>query len=98
MSSDHIPDYSAGDEPDPREADRFASIHDRHDDLNDLADELGTPEEWLGTAISHLKLAGCEARRDGLATVTVSLAALDLLMWDWEARAVGGAPWKGNLA
>lgn len=97
MNIDNITDNFEECEIDPRESDRLKAIHIDHLPLGKLSPEMGSPAEWLGTAISHLKVQECEAMRRGEATVTVSEAALGLLMWDWEARAVGGKPWKGNV-
>jgi hypothetical protein len=98
MNTDDVIPFGLDEQPGERECDRFKAIHTDHLPQDQLASDMGTPEEWLGTAISHLKVQDCEARRQGATVATVSTAALGLLMCDWEARAVGGKPWGGNAA
>lgn len=78
----------------PGYSDRFATLR-KGATLNELAASMGTPEDWLHSAMEHLKLAGCEQRGG---TITVSSAAVDLLLYRIEQLEHGGEPWKGNAA
>ena len=78
----------------PGYSDRFKTLRDGAT-LNELAASMGTPEDWLHSAMEHLKLAQCE-QRGGM--VTVSSAAVGLLLYRLEQLEHGGEPWKGNAA
>ncbi|MYL97924.1 hypothetical protein GR702_09085 [Novosphingobium sp. FGD1] len=78
----------------PGYSDRFATLR-KGATLNELAASMGTPEDWLHSAMEHLKLAGCEQRGG---QITVSSAAIDLLLYRIEQLEHGGEPWKGNAA
>ncbi|WP_159981886.1 MULTISPECIES: hypothetical protein [unclassified Novosphingobium] len=78
----------------PGYSDRFATLR-KGATLNELAADLGTPEDWLHSAMEHLKLAECE-QRGGL--ITVSSAAVGLLLYRIEQLEHGGEPWTGNAA
>lgn len=97
MNDNQIDNSDLDCDPEGRESDRFKAIHYDRLPLGKLSPELGTPDEWLGTAISHIKVQESEAYRTGATSITVSEATLALLVWDWEARAVNGIPWKGNV-
>jgi hypothetical protein len=87
-----------GEHFDTRSSDRLAALHQELRPLAALSPEIGTPAEWLSTAISHLKVqssAGVEAKMNA---VTVSLAALHLVMMHLEAIEHGGEPWQGNAS
>ena len=76
-------------------SDRMVAIHFAGQSVDELSTLFGTPAEWLGTAIGHLKAQmSNHERRDGF--VTVSFAALSLLMQRFEEIEHGGEPWKGN--
>lgn len=74
-----------------RESDRFKAVHVKHVALSAFAAELGTPDDWLITALGHLKVQLGSGDNGG--TVEVSSAALTLLIWKLEEVAFGGAPW-----
>lgn len=78
----------------PGYSDRFKTLREGAT-LNDLAASLGTPEDWLHSAMEHLKLAECE-NPGGM--ITVSSAAVGLLLYRIEQLEHGGEPWKGNAA
>jgi len=80
-----------------RESDRLKAIQSGRSALDDLAADLGSPEEWLATAINHLKAETSDRRqRDGIAVVSV--AALNLVLIHLEAVECRGRPWSGNAA
>ena len=78
----------------PGYSDRFTTLR-KGATLNELAASMGTPEDWIHSAMEHLKLAGCEQRGG---TITVSSAAVGLLLYRIEQLEHGGEPWKGNVA
>ncbi len=65
-----------------RASDRIGAIHLRHLSLDAFTSELGTPDEWLGSAIDHAKVVMDCGSSDG--TVTVSEAALSLMVMKLE--------------
>lgn len=78
-----------------KESDRLQALHVDHLPLDELSLDLGTADEWLHSAMAHLKIAGCE---DPFAkTVTVSSAALSLLIWKIEELTVGGVAWHPGI-
>lgn len=83
---------------DDSEADRFEHFHSKHTRLDNLPASLGTPDQWLATAVSHLKERTCAAARAGVGSVEMTASAVELLMWHVEAIEQGGTPWKGNAA
>jgi len=82
-------------EMDATYSDRFTTLHYQGATLNELAASLGTPEQWLDSAMSHLKCAECE-QHGGM--ITVSSAAVGLLLYRIEQLEHGGQPWRGNAA
>lgn len=96
MNSDNVTYIREKREPDLRSSDRLKAIHQDHANLDDLSAASGSPDEWLGTAISHLKVQTSDAVQTGSGTTTVSVAALHLVMMHLEALEMGGAAWKGN--
>jgi hypothetical protein len=82
------------DEQRQRESDRFRAIHCDRKDLDELAAEIGTPDDWLWTAISHLKVQTSAAIHEGRqGTIEVSSSAVTLLIAKLEELLVGGRPW-----
>lgn len=81
-----------------RESARLQAIHFDHLDLDELGAELGSPDEWLGTAILHLKAQICEGDPSMTGGVSVSIAALSLVLQRLEEIEQGGEPWQGNKA
>ena len=51
-------------------------------DIADFMPEMGTADEWLGTAITHMKI--CLPCGNSAGTVTISAAALSLLVLKLE--------------
>lgn len=80
------------------ESARLQAIHFDHLDLEDLSAELGSPEEWLTTAILHLKAQICEGDPLMTGQVSVSIAAVSLVLQQLEVLEQGGEPWQGNQA
>ena len=78
-----------------REARRLQAVHCNRALLDQLAAELGSPAEWLATAIVHLKVQ-TNGINDG--TVDVSAAAVHLVLMHLEVVEHGGAPWRGGAA
>lgn len=74
-------------------SERLKKMHFEGVTLNDLSASLGSPEEWLATAVIHLKIAECEQKGP---MITVSQAAVALLLYRVEQLEYGGEPWKGN--
>lgn len=60
---------------------RHAAFASGEADPNRLAADLGDAEEWLETAIIHLKVASCSPSPDG---AVVSQAALNLVLGHME--------------
>ena len=60
----------------------FTEIHVNAPDLDAFVASLGTPDEWLGAAMQHVKVALPSGHSAG--TVTVSAAALSLMMMKLE--------------
>jgi hypothetical protein len=56
---------------------RFDALHHGDADVNRLAYDLGSPDEWLASAIEHLKTASSRATTSH---VRVSSAALHLVL------------------
>lgn len=63
-------------------------LHTTGPSINDLSPELGTADEWLFAAMGHMKCAMPPGPSVG--TVTVSAAALSLLMMKLEELHYGG--------
>jgi hypothetical protein len=81
-----------------RESARLQAIHFDQLEIEDLAADLGTPEEWLTTAILHLKDRTCAAAGAMTGSVSVSAAAISLVLLRLEELEQGGEPWQGNAA
>lgn len=82
-------------ERDRRESERFEALHFKHLGLDELSRKLGTADEWLGAALGHVKVA-----QDGpgsAGTVTISAAALSLLVWKLEEVLYDGTPWQPGI-
>jgi hypothetical protein len=71
----HTPETKTSSEADY--SSRYVALRDGAADVNRLAEELGSPDEWLATAIDHLKV-----RSSGVTegSVSVSVAALYLVL------------------
>lgn len=82
-------------EADQNSSSRLQQLHYQGATLDELSSSIGTPEEWLASAMGHLKCAVSE-QRTGI--VRVASAAVDLLIWRIEELEHGGEPWKGNPA
>ena len=72
---------------------RLVALHYEHQRLDDLAADLGTPEEWLAAAVEHLKLQTSGARRNERTTV-VTTSAIDLLLIRLEQLQHGARGWR----
>jgi hypothetical protein len=81
-----------------RQSARLQALHFDHLDLEDLGAELGSPEEWLATAILHLKAQICEGDPLLTGSIPVSIAAVCLVLQRLEELEQGGEPWRGNAA
>ena len=81
-----------------RESARLQAIHFDRLELENLAADLGSPEEWLTTAVLHLKSQVCEGPGAMGGSITVSTAAVCLVLQRLEELEQNGAPWKGNAA
>lgn len=73
-----------------RESDRIKAIHIDRISPSELSASMGTPEEWLASAISHCKVQFSEARNSG--TVEISSAALHLILMRIEQIDHDGQP------
>ena len=80
---------------DQREAERLKRIDYAFLSTNGLDAALGTPAEWLVTALLHLKVKTSGQPRG---TVEVSAAAIHLLIMRLEELEHGGEPWRGGAA
>lgn len=60
----------------------FNEIHTNAPDINAFVSSMGTPDEWLGAAMLHVKCMLPAGRSAG--TVTVSAAAVSLMMMKLE--------------
>lgn len=76
---------------DRRESDRLQALHVDRLELDELSADLGSADEWLFSAMGHLKVAGCDD--PSAKTVTVSRAALSLLLWKVEELVYDGTAW-----
>lgn len=76
-----------------RESNRLKAIHVDRAHLAELTPEMGTPDEWLWSALGHLKVQQDAAAQAGQTSVEVSDAALTLLMAKHEELLYGGSPW-----
>ncbi len=81
-----------------RESARLQAIHFDRLDLEDLAAELGSPDEWLTTAVLHLKAQICEGDPGMTGSIPVSTAAICIVLQRLEELDEGGEPWRGNAA
>lgn len=81
-----------------RESARLQAIHFDNLELEDLAAEIGTPEEWLTTAILHLKTRTSEGLGAMSGSISVSTAAISLVLLRLDELEQGGEPWQGNVA
>jgi hypothetical protein len=68
----------------------FTLIHTKGPSINDFSPELGTPDEWLGAAMQHMACVMPSGPSRGM--VTVSAAALSLIMMKLEELHYGGPP------
>lgn len=94
MSADIIQFYAASG---PRSSNRFKAIQVEHRALDRLAAELGSPDDWLNSAIAHLKVQSSPPHRAAGST-TVSVAALDLVLMRLEHLEDGVPDWPGNAS
>lgn len=60
----------------------FNEIHTNAPDLDAFVASMGTPDEWLGAAMQHVKCTLPSGHSAG--TVTVSAAAVSLMMMKLE--------------
>jgi len=81
-----------------RESDRLQAIHSDHLDLDNLAATLGSPEEWLTTAILHLKSQVSEGNGIASGVMPMSTAAVSLVLYRLEELEQRGVPWQGHAA
>lgn len=79
---------------DARDA-RLARLREEGPPLDQLTSSLGTADEWLTSAIEHLKASHSE-QVGGF--VRVSSAAVSLVLFRLEQLEQGGEPWGGNAA
>jgi len=79
-----------------RESARLQAVHFEHLDLEELSADLGSPEEWLATAILHLKTQVCEGDLRMTGAIPVSVAAVCLVLLRLEELDCGSEPWRGN--
>lgn len=80
------------------ESARLQAIHFDHLDLEELSADLGSPREWLTTAILHLKAQICEGDPQMTGQVSVSIAAISIVLQRLEEFEQDGEPWQGNQA
>lgn len=77
-----------------RESERFEALHCQRLGLGQLSEALGTADEWLGAALLHVK---CVQHPIDAGTVTISSAALSLLVWKLEEMLYSGTPWQPGM-
>ena len=80
------------------ESARLQAIHFDHRDLEELSAELGSPDEWLTTAILHLQVQICDGDPLMTGQVSVSIAAISLVLQRLEELEQGAEPRQGNQA
>jgi len=97
MTDNVIPFEPAQRDRDELASHRFKALYLEARALDQLPPELGTPEEWLTSAIAYLKAEMSKPDYNGR-TLTVSGPAVELLIWHIEALENGGTPWGGNAA
>jgi hypothetical protein len=81
-----------------RESARLKALHFDRAELEELGADIGTPEEWLSTAILHLKAQVSEGVGALSGSVSVSIAAVSLVLMRLEELDHGGEPWTGSAA
>lgn len=77
-----------------KESERFEALHCRNLGLSQLSETLGSADEWLGAALLHVK---CVQQPIDAGTVTISSAALSLLVWKLEEALFNGTPWRPGI-
>jgi hypothetical protein len=97
LTTDNILEFPGGQHPDERASARLFALHFQRAQLADLSADIGTPDEWLGAAINHLKGQASGPER-AMGTARVSVAAIDLVMMKVEELLHGGPAWPGGRA
>lgn len=77
--------------PDGRAGSRLYTMHHNHPALFELSEDLGSPDDWLHTAMQHMSLQSPGTGWKG-GTVEVSKAAVSLVIMKLEELLLEGPP------